>query len=97
MTLERTIRELKEANTIGPNKHQLKVQDFFPKIKNPKVLKHIEKFVKMSSSNHEKMLKTKVNLTKTTLMFVLLDTGEVMLGFRQVEIEILLSAIKKYF
>ena len=37
MTLERTIRELKEANTIGPNKHQLKVQDFFPKIKNPKV------------------------------------------------------------
>ena len=64
MTLERTIRELKEANTIGTNKYQLKVQDFFPKIKNPKVLKHIEKFVKMSSSNHEKMLKTMQDMYK---------------------------------
>ena len=64
MTLERTIRELKEANTIGPNKYQLKVQDFFPKIKNPKVLKHIENFVKMSSSNHEKMLKTMQDMYK---------------------------------
>ena len=64
MTLERTIRELKEANTIGPNKYQLKVQDFCPKIKNPKVLKHIEKFVKMSSSNHEKMLKTMQDMYK---------------------------------
>ena len=64
MTLERTIRELKEANTIGPNKYQLKVQDFFPKIKNPKVLKHIEKFVKMASSNHEKMLKTMQDMYK---------------------------------
>ena len=64
MTLERTIRELREANTIGPNKHQLKVKDFFPLITNPKVLKHIEKFVKMSSSNHEKMLNTMKDMYK---------------------------------
>ena len=64
MTLERTIRELKEANTIGSNKYQLKGQDCFPKIKNPKVLKHIEKFVKMSSSNHEKMLNTMQDMYK---------------------------------
>ena len=64
MTLERTISELKEANTIGPKKYQLKVKDFFPLITNPKVLKHIEKFVKMSSSNHEKMLKTMQDMYK---------------------------------
>ena len=64
MTLERTIRELKEANTIGPNPNQLKVQDFFPKIKNPKVLKHIEKFVKMSAGSHEKQLRTMQDMYK---------------------------------
>ena len=31
MNLERTIRQLKESNTIGPNPQQLKVKDFFPK------------------------------------------------------------------
>jgi hypothetical protein len=64
VNLERTIRELKEANTIGPNPRQLKVKDFFPLITNPKVLKHIEKFVKMSSSNHEKMLNTMKDMYK---------------------------------
>ena len=42
----------------------MKVKDFFPLITNPKVLKHIEKFVKMSSSNHEKMLKTMQDMYK---------------------------------
>ena len=76
MTLERTIRELKEANTIGPNPRQLKVKDFFPLITNEflniillhpcvcSLLSKIYFFVKMSSSNHEKMLNTMKDMYK---------------------------------
>ena len=64
MNLERTIRQLKESNTIGPNPQQLKVKDFFPKMKNKKALAYIEIFVKMSGSPHEKALKTLQDMYK---------------------------------